>query len=382
MNVKYILFWMLLCNLCIVSCKKDEIFLTGNINGFNEEKIFLSEIKDEHYSQFVVIDSARIKDGKFEFSLKNKSAQLYYIGNGNTGGKVFVEPRDMQIVGNVINSNSIKWNVLGAPLHDMYDKYLKAVDKITCQNKRDSLSELFYRARDKGNREEMARIKSESSCYYSDKITQSVDSLTYAIVNKNKNNPFGIYLYKSRIFLRLCPETTEEVNKYRKFVSSFTEDAAKTHYVQVMERRLDLLQQCAIGSVAPEITGKDTLDNVIKLSDFRGKYVIVDFWSSGCKYCRLETPNFKKALEKYRDKNLTVLGVSSDWKKEMWMKAIHEDESHWDHLKIGKENINEIMDSYCIEGIPHIILVDPEGKILAKDLRGKDIYEIPGKFLK
>lgn len=288
----------------------------------------------------------------------------------------------MRIQGSLTDKNSIQWEVSGSSLHDLYKEYMEEQDVVSCQHKKDSLNDLFYSAREKEDGEEMARIKKESHVYYSAEIRQRVDSLVKSRVKLNMDNAFGIYLYKSRIFFRLQPETVEDINNYRAYVSKFNGEAVNTDYFKHINNRLDVFEKCAIGAVAPEIIGRDTLDNETKLSDYRGKYVIVDFWSSGCKYCRLESPNLQKAMDMYGDKNFTILGVSSDWKKDLWMNAIHEDESYWEHLKIDKENISKIMDSYCITGIPHIILVDPQGKILAKDLREENIYEIPGKFIK
>lgn len=355
--------------------------LKGELSNKEVNKIYLSEIVKEHYSRYRVVDSAKVIDGKFEFNLESRSSQLYFIGNKKFGGKVFVEPQGMRIDGTVTATKAIKWNVSGSSLHKLYETFVQQKEIIEFKKQRDSLNVLFYEARSKKDSEEMARIKKESGVYYSSKVYQRVDSLVNTTVKKNMDNVFGIYLYKSKTFLRQQPKTLEDVNKLRAHISSFSGEATKTNYLQYISQRLDAFEKCAIGAIAPEITGKDTLGNIKKLSDYRGKYVIIDFWSSGCKYCRLETPNLQKAIDKYGDKNFTILGVSSDYKKDRWMKAIHEDESHWDHIKMDKEDISAINKSYCINGIPHIILVDPQGKILAKDLRVNDIYEVPGKFI-
>ena len=88
----------------------------------------------------------------------------------------------------------------------------------------------------------------------------------------------------------------------------------------------------------------------------------------------------KRALEHFKDKKLKILGVSSDREKKRWMDAIHEDGSYWDHLILNRGD--DVMDRYCIKGIPHIILVGPDGKILAKELRGENLIKVPEKFVK
>ena len=108
--------------------------------------------------------------------------------------------------------------------------------------------------------------------------------------------------------------------------------------------------------------------------------MLVDFWNSYCHWCREETPALKRALEHFAGKNFKILGVSFDRVKKLWMDAIHEDGSYWDHLMLEKGD--DVMERYCIKGIPHIILVGPDGKILAKELRGQDLIDVPDQFVK
>lgn len=118
--------------------------------------------------------------------------------------------------------------------------------------------------------------------------------------------------------------------------------------------------------------------NPISLSQFKGKYVLVDFWSSGCGWCRKETVYLQKAYDLFKDKNFTILGVSSDFRQKDWLRAIEEDKSFWNQLLMPKDTIKKVMDQYCIIGIPHIILIDPQGIIIAKELRGEEIAKVIG----
>ena len=150
-------------------------------------------------------------------------------------------------------------------------------------------------------------------------------------------------------------------------------------FIHRIEKQLALYENCAIRHEAPEIVGRDTLGNIVRLSDFRGNDVMVDFWNSYCHWCWEETPVLKKALERFGGKNFKILGVSSDMYKDKWIEAIHEDGSYWDHLMLEKGN--DVMDRYCIKGIPHIILVAPDGTILAKELCGEDLVKVPEKLM-
>lgn len=179
--------------------------------------------------------------------------------------------------------------------------------------------------------------------------------------------------------MRKTFKTLDDVDVERNFLKSFGQQALFSAYKDKIDKRLALYAGCAVGAVAPEIVGIDTLGHPIKLSDFRGKYVIVDFWNSYCHWCRKESPWLQRALVAFQDKNFTILGVSNDAKQELWLKAIADDNSRWNQLLVPRGS--KVMDTYCIKAIPHIILVGPDGKILAKEIRHEELVEVPRKFM-
>jgi thiol-disulfide isomerase/thioredoxin len=105
----------------------------------------------------------------------------------------------------------------------------------------------------------------------------------------------------------------------------------------------------------------------------RGKYVLVDFWASWCGPCRGENPNVVKAYQEFKNKNFTVLGVSLDKQKAEWTKAIEEDNLTWYHISDLKYWNSAAVAPYGIEGIPYNVLLDPQGKIIAMNLRENDL---------
>lgn len=132
----------------------------------------------------------------------------------------------------------------------------------------------------------------------------------------------------------------------------------------------NLSKNTAEGAIAPDITLNDPSGKPVSISSFKGKYLLVDFWASWCGPCRAANPHMVELYKKYKSKNLAVLGISLDEDKDAWVKAIAKDKLDWAQMSDLKGWNSEAAVLYGVEAIPHTILIDPSGKIVARDLQG------------
>jgi peroxiredoxin len=143
-------------------------------------------------------------------------------------------------------------------------------------------------------------------------------------------------------------------------------------------------KKTAIGAVAPDFTQNNPEGKPVKLSDFRGKFLLVDFWASWCGPCRQENPNVVKVYNEYKDKNFTILGVSLDREngREAWLKAIESDHLTWNHVSDLKYWKNAVAEIYAVRAIPDNFLIGPDGTIIGRGLRGEDLEKKLAELLK
>lgn len=387
-NKKNILFlgaslWMLsACN------EPGTVVLEGSLDGIQADSIYIYQVNNEHYNSVELVKSIAVVDGKFTYPADSVQTGLYCLSLQNIErgeylqqyANLFLEPKSMQLVLGKDKYDQLSLHATGSVLQDQYEALQKAKYIAGNRSVLDSLDHMFYAAREKGDREEMERIREVSSPYY-ESGSEATGKMIGGEIDKNKGSFFGLYLYYTYRFQNHTFNTKEEIDEARNFIESFDEISRQSKIYAKMQEGLNKFAQCATGSVAPAITGIDLKGNSVSLSDFKGKYVLVDFWFAGCHWCRLETPYLLKTYNAFKDNGFTIYGVSTDRREEDWKKAIEEDKSYWDQVLLRKDDVKKVLESYCIVGFPHIILVDPEGKIVAKELRGDEIYHTVEKFV-
>jgi peroxiredoxin len=200
---------------------------------------------------------------------------------------------------------------------------------------------------------------------YMEKLYDDRDERIKLLIKMNSTKPQVLYALS---FIN----STGVLDKLIKLYPWFT--AAKIQKENIA-RGEAIAKKTAVGSPAMDFTENDVNGNPVKLSSYKGKYVLLDFWASWCGPCRKENPNVVKAYNKYHDKGFDILAVSLDEKKDKWMEAIAKDGLPWTHVSDLKGWKNAAAQMYNISAVPSNLLLDKNGNIVAKDLRAEELQK-------
>lgn len=198
-------------------------------------------------------------------------------------------------------------------------------------------------------------------------VIAEVNAKTDAFIDQHQQSPVSPFLLLVTMQLNDDPAIMD------KRLARISAPALNNYFGRMAQKMVEDAKFGAVGTEAPDFTQQDTNGNDVKLSSFRGKYVLVDFWASWCGPCRQENPNVVNAFKKYKDRNFTVLGVSLDRAKDPWLKAIKDDQLQWTQLSDLKFWNNAVAVQYKIQSIPQNFLIDPKGVIVGKNLRGEEL---------
>lgn len=326
------------------------------------EKVFLTYKKGNDQ----VKDSTVVKQGTFTFTgnlAEPTLANLIFVHE-----KADVKSRDIKTIylekGNIAVSgvDSVTSAKIVSPLNNDLDNLSLSLKPVRL--KKEELMKEFrsLSEEDRNNKEILDKFSERYNA-----LSQEESETLKTYITQTKNSLVSLNA------LRQLAGSNPEVAEIEPLFLAFTPEVKNSAAGKSFALQIAKWKSLAIGSVAPEFTLNDSAGNPVKLSDFRGKYVLIDFWASWCGPCREENPNVVEAYNQFKDKNFTVFGVSLDKSKSAWQKAIETDKLTWTQVSDLKGWNNSAAELYSIQAIPQNFLLDPAGKIIARNLRGEDL---------
>ena len=336
---------------------KSEYTIHGSVTDamYEGQKVYLEQWTD---SVMNTVDSTTIANGKFEMKGETDSPVLRFITLGEKDNKVrsllMIEP------GNIKVDYDSLLHISGSGLNDSYNEFnLKQKDLTT---KIRSLSDQYNAAMaDQTMTEE---LDAELTSAY-ESVADEAKVLNYDFVNSNIDNEMGRYLF-------MTSSGMFDADQQKEILAKTDDEYKATKNIKRIVDHLEASEAVAVGKQYVDFTMKNPEGEYVSLSDFagKGKYVFVDFWASWCGPCRDEMPNVVKAYNKYKNKGFEIVGVSLDKDEDKWIQGIKDLKMTWPQMSDLKLWESEVVGLYAIQGIPHTLLLDKEGKIIAKDLRG------------
>lgn len=326
--MKYIFIFILLLSFFVVNSygqsKILNFVIQGKVKGFPDNtKLYLSDLTDGTYN---LIDSALILNGKFTFSRYLKSNFLK-VGISTTDYKnrfnFWVERGNFTV--EMENGNFKDAKFLGSKLQVIQEKLYKVFD-----------------------------------------TAKSIKNITYKFISQNTNSVISAtLLYDNRLIWG-----RDTISKLYKIL---TKEIKYSYYGKNIFDFILLNRNIKIGDNFVDFTQKDTLGNTIKLSDFKGKVILLEFWGSWCEGCRENNANFLKIYEEFKLKGFEIFGVAAETKRESWVKAINMDKLPWINVTDFKGDKNKGAVIYGVNGYPTNFLINRNGKIVAVELYGEDL---------
>jgi peroxiredoxin len=320
-----------------------------------------------------VVDSALIDNGAFQFTgtaaeparaqlvLDHYGEGLARLGSDADVTMLYLEKGDI----NITAKDSVKYAVItGSRVNDDNIKY-EAV--VAGSEKTLKAINAEYAASSAEKRKDEAFVRGLKSKF--DAVMEQKKELQCQYIKENPDS------YVSLMTLTEVAGRDIDVSSIEPLYKGLSADVRNTTTGLAFAKSIEAARATSVGAMAPVFTQNDANDQPVSLSSFRGKYVLLDFWASWCGPCRGENPNVVKAYDQYKNKNFTVLSVSLDrpGKKEAWLAAIKADGLEWTQVSDLRFWDNEVAKQYGIRAIPQNFLIDPSGKIIAKNLRGDEL---------
>lgn len=355
------LFIFLLASIILWSCSNTEqkdynYSINGTLTGDYSGNAYLYK---REAGEWLKLDSSLVENNTFRFEGTIDFPELYYIqlNNDDQFTSFFVDKADITFAADVADFKNP--TIIGSKSHDEYMLFEEKNDVFDSQ-----MEEAYQNMKQAGTDGD-----AEAEKIWETKL-DSIDAAlkSFILENAKINNTSIVAAY---FVLRNSYYYNEA--DLEPVVNNFDPSIAESEYVSKIAERVETLKRVAVGQPAVDFTMEDMDGNPMTLSSLQGNYLLVDFWASWCGPCRRENPNVVAAYNKYNGLGFDILGVSFDKDKDKWLEAVSNDNLTWHHVSDLKGWGNEAGKLYAVNSIPANVLLDPQGTIIAKDLRGEEL---------
>ncbi len=348
--------------LLLIACGEDpnSYMLKGTAYGYEDgTNIFLYEIDQNNQPQ--IKDTLVITNQKFEEKYpKIEGTKLNFLKIENASNNIVFFVENENINAQLYADSLASSVVTGGRQNELYNEYLTTTRKFA--ERKTKITQDFQNAQSQQDETLFNKLREENTA-----LAMEERSFKRNFVKTNNNSLFSVMLlselYKGKEFT--AEETTE-------ILEGLNPKIATNPVVTQLKNSIESAKKADIGGTAPDFAAPTPSGEMLSLKETLGKYTIIDFWASWCRPCRLENPNVVKVYEKYHDKGLNIISVSLDknGQKDRWIKAIQDDNMDWYHVSNLQFWQDPIAQQYNVRSIPATFLLDENGKIIDKNLRG------------
>jgi peroxiredoxin len=351
-----------LLSVFLFSCKDKTAFnISGTIkNPSNLKTVFLLEADS---TQVKVVDSTTLSEqGKFQFKHDAPYANLYKLRVGSSIFDLIAKNGDGIDFNTDMADSTHGYTISGSDDSDKIKEFNR-ISNFWSEKNNKVVTEYQEKSQALGKQSD-SLLKVYMPVFQKNMADYSEEVLKF--VNSNKKSLAGFYAATSLDVYKYEPQLVTYADEIK---NDFKDNPGVQQFIKQMEKA----KPVSVGHKAPDFTTAGIDGKPIKLSDYKGKYVMIDFWASWCMPCRQENPNVVKQYNAFKSKGFNILGVSLDKEKGAWQKAINDDKLSWAHGSDmnGFEGQTELL--YHIEAIPSNFIIDPQGNIVAKNITGADL---------
>lgn len=359
-NMKKLSYLVIITLVAAACSSKPHYVVTGNIEGSDSVTFYLQK---REAGKTINIDSAVSKKGTFKMKGgKVDYPQLVQLVAGDTRKRTsfYLENSEISIKGSL--DSLFKADITGSKTQDEYKSFVDSNKPLS-----DAYSALYsqYQAANQaGDAARVAQLEKQA-----DSIQKEMVNLQKSFVKNNPSSYVAPSILASLSYEMEAPEIEQMIN-------AFDTSIANLPQVKTLMERVQVMKSVAVGQKAPDFTLNDVNGNPVSLYSKVGpKVLLVDFWAAWCGPCRQENPNVVKVYKEFNKKGFDVFGVSLDQRKEDWVKAIADDNLSWTHVSDLQYWNNAAAKLYAVNAIPANFLLDANGVIIGRNLRGDDLYK-------